>query len=134
MSGDILGLNLYNKLRGGDDMINASTTGKKIAELRKEKGLTLEQVANVVGVEKSTVRKWETGMITSMKQDKIVNLAKALGTTTAYLMNIESKEEADAKLAPPLSENEKILLDLFKNASETDKQTILRVIQAILDK
>ena len=77
----------------------------KIKLLRKEKGLTLEQVATIVGVEKSTVRKWETGMITSMKQDKIVNLAKALGTTVAYLMDTETEEEADAKLMPSLTED-----------------------------
>ena len=105
----------------------------KIKLLRKEKGLTLEQVASVVGVQKSTVRKWETGMITSMKQDKIANLAKALGTTTAYLMDMETKEDADAKLAPPLTENEKALLGLFNNASKNDQQTILRLISAFLD-
>ena len=58
----------------------------RIKELRQERGLTLEQVAKVVGVGKSTVRKWETGMIANMKRDKIASLAKALGTTTAYLM------------------------------------------------
>ena len=77
----------------------------KIKLLRKEKGLTLEQVATIVGVEKSTVRKWETGMIARMKQDKIANLAKALGTTVAYLMDTETKEDADAKLATTLTEN-----------------------------
>ena len=59
---------------------------QRIRELRKAKKLTLEQVARVVGVEKSTVRKWETGMIASMRWDKIASLAKALGTTPAYLM------------------------------------------------
>jgi repressor LexA len=41
---------------------------KRIKELRLEKGLTLEQVGNIVGVGKSTVRKWETGMIANMKK------------------------------------------------------------------
>lgn len=66
---------------------------KKIRELRKEKGLTLEQVGNMVGVGKSTVRKWETGMIANMKRDKISALAKALGTTPAYLMNWEEEQK-----------------------------------------
>ena len=39
----------------------------KIKLIRKEKDLTPEQVASVVGVEKSTVRKRETRMITGMK-------------------------------------------------------------------
>jgi transcriptional regulator with XRE-family HTH domain len=66
---------------------------QKIKELRQERGLTLEQVANVVGVGKSTVRKWETGMIANMRRDKIAALAQALGTTPAYLMGWEDEDE-----------------------------------------
>ena len=59
---------------------------QRIRELRISQNLTLEQVANEVGVGKSTVRKWETGMIANMRRDKIASLAKALHTTPAYLM------------------------------------------------
>ena len=69
---------------------------QRIRELRKAKKLTLEQVARVVGVEKSTVRKWETGMIASMRWDKIASLAKALGTTPAYLMGNRTETVAPA--------------------------------------
>lgn len=64
----------------------ANDMAYRIRELRKQRGLTLEQVADVVGVGKSTVRKWETGMIENMRRDKIASLAQALGTTPAYLM------------------------------------------------
>lgn len=59
---------------------------QRIKNLRVSQNLTLEQVANEVGVGKSTVRKWETGMIANMRRDKIASLAKALHTTPAYLM------------------------------------------------
>lgn len=59
---------------------------KKIKELRLSRGMTLEQVADIVGVGKSTVRKWETGMIANMRRDKIASLAQALGTSPEYLM------------------------------------------------
>ena len=55
--------------------------GQKIRELRLANRLTLEQVADRVGVEKSTVKKWETGMIANMRRDKIAALADALNTT-----------------------------------------------------
>ena len=51
---------------------------EKIKARRLELGLTLEDVANVVGVGKSTVRKWETGMIRNMRRDKIASLASVL--------------------------------------------------------
>ena len=52
--------------------------GKKIMERRKALGLTLEAVGNAVGVGKSTVRKWENGMIKNMRRDKIAALASVL--------------------------------------------------------
>jgi repressor LexA len=61
----------------------------KISARRQELGLTLEDVAKVVGVGKSTVRKWETGYIENMRRDKIAKLAEALRTTPAYLMGWE---------------------------------------------
>ncbi len=60
--------------------------GEKIKSLRLEKDMTLEELGNKVGVGKSTVRKWETGMIANMKRDKILKVAEALDTSPAYLM------------------------------------------------
>lgn len=66
---------------------------RRIKELRKERNMTLEDVAKIVGVGKSTVRKWETGMIENMRRDKIAALAKALGTTPVALMGWIDEEE-----------------------------------------
>ena len=78
---------------------------QRIRELRKAKKLTLEQVARVVGVEKSTVRKWETGTIASMRWDKIASLARALGTTPAYLMGSRTEAPVPASPAAPPAED-----------------------------
>ncbi|HDP2320727.1 TPA: helix-turn-helix domain-containing protein [Staphylococcus aureus] len=63
-----------------------------IKSRRKELNLTLEQVGDLVGVGKSTVRKWETGDIENMKRDKIVKLAKALRVSPSYIMGIEDEK------------------------------------------
>ena len=52
--------------------------GKKIETLRKMKGMTLEELGERVGVGKSTVRKWENGMIANMRRDKIAKIALRL--------------------------------------------------------
>ena len=95
---------------------------QRIKALRQEKGLTLEQVAEVVGVGKSTVRKWETGMIANMKRDKIAALANALGTTPAFLMGW--KEPIEEKLSPSeetLTEGEKEWLALYRKVPESSR-------------
>ena len=106
---------------------------QRIKALRQKKGLTLEQVAEVVGVGKSTVRKWETGMIANMKRDKIADLAKALGTTPAYLMGWpEEEEKKDSPSEPQLTEGEKMLLDLFNRVPEDKQKLVLQMIRAAL--
>ena len=108
---------------------------QRIKKLRQEKGLTLEQVAEVVGVGKSTVRKWETGMIANMRRDKIADLAKALGTTPAYLMGWkeEDVEKESSPSEPQLTEGEKLLLELFNKVPEDQQQLVLQMIRAALN-
>lgn len=53
---------------------------------RKELGLTLEEVGQIVGVSKTTIQRWESGEIKNQRRDKIVKLAQALQTTPAQLM------------------------------------------------
>lgn len=60
--------------------------GEKIKMLREQRGMTLEQLGDLVGVGKSTVRKWENGMIANMRRDKISKIADALRVSPAYLM------------------------------------------------
>ena len=103
--------------------MNSSDMSRKIKNLRLDKGLTLEQVGNMVGVGKSTVRKWETGMIANMKRDKIHLLAKALGVTPAYLMGWEetNKEEAE-------------LLNLIKQLDEDEVKELSNFVDYIISK
>lgn len=69
--------------------MSESDLSRKIRDLRQLHGLTLEQIAQQVGVGRSTVRKWETGLISNMRRDKIAKLAAALHTTPGYLMGWE---------------------------------------------
>ena len=59
---------------------NMSTNdiGKKIYERRKQLRLTLEDVGKAVGVSKTTVQRWESGLIKNMGRDKIAALANVL--------------------------------------------------------
>lgn len=66
-----------------------ASTSNKLANRREELGLTLEQVGEIVGVEKSTVRKWEKGDIKNMRRDKIPLLAKALQVPIEFIMGVE---------------------------------------------
>ena len=58
----------------------------RLRELRRERGLTLDALAEMVGTSKQTIQRYETGKISNIPPDKVESLANALGTTPAELM------------------------------------------------
>lgn len=99
------------------------TISERIAMLRKERGLTLEEVGNRVGVGKSTVRKWESGLIANMRRDKIAKLANALSVDPAFLMGWqdEQKTETDSTLAP----SERQLVERYRELNAEGRARLL---------
>lgn len=63
-----------------------TTLGERIAERRKAKEFSLQQVAIKVGVTKSTIQRYESGAIHTVKQPVVEAIAKALSTSVEYLM------------------------------------------------
>lgn len=81
------------------------TMGEKIKLLREQNNMTLEELGNKVGVGKSTVRKWENGMIANMRRDKIAKIASALHVSPAYLMGWVDVLENSKELEFPKEES-----------------------------
>ncbi len=65
---------------------------EKIKILRKSKGMSLEQLAELIGTSRQTVHRYENGIITNIPHDKIEALARALGTTPASLMGWDNEK------------------------------------------
>jgi len=72
--------------------------GSIIYKRRKELGMTLEELGNAVGVSKSTVKKWESGIIANMRSDKIAELARALNLDPWILIGAEEGGSHDVDL------------------------------------
>ncbi len=70
------------------------TIGERIKYLRESRDMTLEQLGSLVGVGKSTVRKWETGDIANMRRDKIERLANAFHVSPLYILGIDTEAPA----------------------------------------
>ena len=108
-------------------------TGEKIYDLRTQKGLTLEELGNMVGVGKSTVRKWENGMIANMKRDKIIAVAKALGTTPAYLMGWEDDTEDVSYKESPSAPSTPEILTLYNSLDAEDQSLALGIVRQMAE-
>ena len=66
--------------------VGAMNIGKNIKTRRTDLGLTLEEVAKIVGVSRQTIQRYESGVIASIPSDRIEKLAQALNTTPAFVM------------------------------------------------
>lgn len=61
-----------------------------LKDLRKERGLTLLDIAKKMDVSETTVQRWESGNIKNMKYANIVKLAEILDVNPAVLMGWQS--------------------------------------------
>lgn len=56
-------------------------TGKVIKYLRNQNNMTQEQLAQILGVKKSSIQKYENGKIQNLKQVMLQNLCKTFHTS-----------------------------------------------------
>ena len=61
---------------------------EKILQLRKQQGLSQEELAEKVGVSRQAISKWETGESVP-EIERVANLSKIFQVTTDYLLNTD---------------------------------------------
>ncbi len=110
--------------------------GNKIANARKEKHLTQEQLADLMGVSRQSVSRWESDQAYP-EMEKIVRLAEVLAVTCDYLLN-DAKEERKSESAEPTNaitrllyglKGKEIRLKLYPDAEDTVVENAVCVIQ-----
>lgn len=90
------------------------TISERLKDLRKDRGLTLEALAEAVGISRSALGTYETGDFKDISPFSIVRLARFYGVTTDYLMGVSNLEkEADAEIRELRLTNE--ALNVLKN-------------------
>ena len=102
----------------------------KILTRRKELGLSLDAVSQIVGVNKSTLLKWESGTINSIKQSKITKLAEALKVPPSYLIFPEetlSESILNSSIIRNASKTslDSAILSVCSNLTEEQKSQVL---------
>lgn len=80
------------------------TLGEKLAKLRKVHNYTQEQLAEVLGVSRQAISKWESD-ITYPETDKLIRMSKLFHCTTDYLL-LEDEEDTGAEFHSPTDREE----------------------------
>jgi repressor LexA len=67
--------------------------GERIKKVREQRGVTLLDVANYLGVTEATVQRYESGNIKNLKLDTISKISEFLNVNPAYLMGWKNVQE-----------------------------------------
>ena len=62
---------------------------ERLRELRKEKGLSCEQLAKEIGITKTSIIRWENSQA-DIKGEYLISLAKLFNVSIDYLMGLEN--------------------------------------------
>lgn len=111
--------------------------GQKIRNARIAKGLTQQELGDMVGVQKSAIAKYENGKVVNIKRSTMQKIASALNMRPSELIFEEDSPEeiadfhvrilTDIELVEALkdyyklsSENQKIVRDLIHNLQKKE--------------
>ena len=105
---------------------------KKVRDRRIELNMTMEDLGNMIGVQRSAINKYEKGQIKNVSFEMFMKLTDALNVAPGYLMDVENvgvngpvvpdpRKYVTDSMQSIKKENEYIDLDKFKNSSVGDQ-------------
>lgn len=106
--------------------------GKIIKEARIAKGLTQEQLGDLVGVQKSAIAKYETGRVVNIKRSTLQGLAKALDLKGSDLIITSNPKEAAELSAKVLMDSDlRETVELYSVLSEENKKIVKDLLRSL---
>lgn len=106
--------------------------GQKIKKARLERGLTQQELGNIVGVQKSAIAKYENGRVVNIKRSTLQKIAKALNIRPSELVFNESPKDTANLHVKILTDFE--LMEAIKDyyvLSEENKKMIRDLIRSL---
>lgn len=121
------------------------TIGDRMKRRRKELNISADEVAKFIGVDRTTVYRYERGAINKVSTDTLAKIAQILKTSPTWLMGISNTETKTnlndgyyndcevAALAEQLRTNPelRILFDASKNLKKEDIEFVTDMIRRL---
>lgn len=110
-----------------------NTKGKNILEARKNAGLTMEELGKIVGVSRATIKRYESGEISNIPDDKIEKIAKATKVSEAFLMGWDTLKKENAAFHARILKDAELQGSIkdFLTLDKTDQELINNMIQSL---
>lgn len=110
------------------------TVGERIKMRRKALGLSADQVAERVGVNRATIYRYESDEIKNMGTETLVPLAAALRTTPAWLLMGDDPDQADdiVRVREYMREEVGALAELASKADPEEVKMTIAFLKTIM--
>lgn len=95
------------------------TIGEKIHDLRVRNGMTMEDLAREIGVQRSAVNKYEKGIVINLKRSTIASLCRVFSVPSSYFL------DDDFQLTP----EEHQLITVYRSADDRARQDALKTLR-----
>ena len=111
----------------------------KIRELRKNRGLTMKQLGDILGLAESTISQYENGK-RQPDYETLLRLSEHFGVSVGYILGAEEKKtplvNGDEELTELLETLKtrpecRMLFQLSKDATKEDVEKVIRIIEAL---
>ena len=114
-------------------MLGPKEIGQRIKNAREKANMSLNDVALKLGVNKSTILRYENGEISKVKAPIIDGLAKALQVTPHYLMGWEVEESKNDFIAEAVIKmrTDSTFLSVVENLYKLDKDKLETINQML---
>lgn len=100
------------------------TMAETIRMLRIQRGITQEELGNILGVQKSAIRKYESGMVENIPRSSIKKMADFFNVSPSYLMGWDEETPA-----PELSEGERAWIELYRKLSPDVRELFFPILK-----
>lgn len=104
--------------------------GLRIYQRRKALGLSQEELADRVGTSQKQISKYENG-INDATGNVLAALARALDTTTDYLLGLTDDPDRPMRTTGDLNEDEKMLLEIYRQKSPEKRNQVIEVAKVL---
>ena len=107
------------------------TLGEKIARQRRELNYTQEQLADILGVSRQSISKWESD-IAYPETGKLIELGKLFDCSMDYLLKEEVTEKSGAQTSDFTEKIKEISRNVMTEKNNRKAKKILKIIGIIL--
>lgn len=108
--------------------LGEETVGQRIARIRKQKGITQQQLADKIGITQTLISDYETGRV-RLFDEMVIRIALALTVSTDTLLGLKREK----------NQNQKHSLRIFKRInrieklSPTKQKSLFQIIDGFLN-